>query len=670
MQHIHHHDQLTYDRERRAWTRQRATMSISPTSSPRWWSMFNPRTRHGQIYLSLLAVRCCSALYGHGYIHPDEWMQSGEPYFGLSTPGVDADTPWEWQPDKALRSLSTLVIQYAAVEPMIKIVKVLHGSLAGRSLFHIQRINMLLWTLALDISVVSVLPHRTARYVHYLFGISTAATTFLIRPFSNSHEAHLLAFCLLHASIFFRSPTWYTRGSMTGWHWAIPLALMAVDGFFTRFTFAIFALPLAVLVLYRHAQAAIGGHGCTAFRSLSTALAAAAVFFGLRIESETNFYTRSAKAFGMQVADLAGTGWVVPPINALLYNVKTENVAQHGLHPRWLHAVVNLPMMIGVANCVVIVIYGWHFVRDQLRPSSISEAPSTTAVEQDGQERKEVEPAIDVAASDIATASNQPDRSSVEHHEPYVDIERTIVGLSLSIVMSSLVILSISPHQEPRFLLALAFPSTVIMAYALQHPYFALRPRFVRTLCILHVAQHLIQLLLFSFLHQAALLPTLFSIDTAFSRLPLSSNSLFDRYEHHLLYRTFTVPFHLLPNKGSGLYPRVEQYDGSTSPEYVVQVASDACDHSWIYAPSWVVSDLQQHAERQAKVQLVKVDGWSWHVDLDHLGESWRLVAEVGWRQAFAIQKLHVRCERDDASRVGVLPRQQQQLEASSHEEL
>lgn len=38
---------------------------------------------------------------------------------------------------------------------------------------------------------------------------------------------------------------------------------------------------------------------------------------------------------------------VVTPYNNLLYNLSPENLAEHGLHPRWLHAVVNLPMVVG-----------------------------------------------------------------------------------------------------------------------------------------------------------------------------------------------------------------------------------------------------------------------------------------------------------------------------------
>ena len=33
------------------------------------------------------------------------------------------------------------------------------------------------------------------------------------------------------------------------------------------------------------------------------------------------------------------------PLNFLRYNLLPSNLAEHGVHPRWLHLVVNLPMV-------------------------------------------------------------------------------------------------------------------------------------------------------------------------------------------------------------------------------------------------------------------------------------------------------------------------------------
>ncbi len=46
--------------------------------------------------------------------------------------------------------------------------------------------------------------------------------------------------------------------------------------------------------------------------------------------------------------------WVVTPVNFLLYNIRTENTDIHGSHPRWLHGVVNAPLMFSVAWLVAV----------------------------------------------------------------------------------------------------------------------------------------------------------------------------------------------------------------------------------------------------------------------------------------------------------------------------
>ncbi len=142
------------------------------------------------------------------------------------------------------------------------------------------------------------------------------------------------------------------------------MAFFAVDGFFCRFTFASFALPPLAFLAYFYTRIIAEGYSKAVLRSIGAGLVGVLGMLWLRVGAETEHYTRTGQKNGIKVATLWGTNWVVPPINALLYNMKTDNVAQHGLHPRWLHAVVNMPMIVGLANCVVLAIYGWLFAND------------------------------------------------------------------------------------------------------------------------------------------------------------------------------------------------------------------------------------------------------------------------------------------------------------------
>ena len=61
---------------------------------------------------------------------------------------------------------------------------------------------------------------------------------------------------------------------------------------------------------------------------------------------------------------------VLTPYNLLLYNLSFENLAKHGLHPRWLHVTANLPMIVGPT----LVVYAVKTSREVLMmPSVIKE---------------------------------------------------------------------------------------------------------------------------------------------------------------------------------------------------------------------------------------------------------------------------------------------------------
>ena len=98
------------------------------------------------------------------------------------------------------------------------------------------------------------------------------------------------------------------------------------------------------------------------------------------------------------------------------YNSKTSNLRNHGLHPRWLHAVVNIPMMFGMLG-----IAGYHGVFKICRLlvgrqwTSLPKAQSVTSL------------------------------------------------MSASFLVP-LLALSVFPHQEPRFLLPLVIPLTFLHA--------------------------------------------------------------------------------------------------------------------------------------------------------------------------------------------------------------
>ena len=112
------------------------------------------------------------------------------------------------------------------------------------------------------------------------------------------------------------------------------LASVAICGLFTRITFAAFFLPLAFEVLkwsLRQSPFASRTWIRLVAPPLVTAVATAFVF----TYCDTRYFTTPHRGRGLELT----------PLNFLRYNMLPSNLAKHGLHPRWLHLVVNLPMI-------------------------------------------------------------------------------------------------------------------------------------------------------------------------------------------------------------------------------------------------------------------------------------------------------------------------------------
>lgn len=125
--------------------------------------------------------------------------------------------------------------------------------------------------------------------------------------------------------------------------WSISLGIFASLGLFCRFTFAIFALPLGIFYI-RLAQERNQTHAPKwkgIIRSASDAAVPALVVAAIHILFDTRYYSLQS---GRSIL-----GWpIVAPFNAAMYNFKINNLASHGIHPRWLHFAVNAPMVVGI----------------------------------------------------------------------------------------------------------------------------------------------------------------------------------------------------------------------------------------------------------------------------------------------------------------------------------
>ena len=243
-----------------------------------------------RLLLVAWAVRIVLAL-APGYVHPDGHFQCAQ------IAAADRSLwPWEWQGAAPCRS---------AVVPLALCFGAPWGVLAAR-----------LPTLALSF-VADYLVGRAAPggdvTIRLLFASAWPVMVFGSRPFSNTAEMLLLVALV--------------AGAVPRARWLVAGALGSL-GLWVRFTFAAFAAPHALDVM----RSFRGRPGKLVRAGALVALGACVAGFAL-VSLDTRFFNSPS--------------YVLTPLNSLAYNADPKNLAEHGLHPRFLHGVVNMPLLFG-----------------------------------------------------------------------------------------------------------------------------------------------------------------------------------------------------------------------------------------------------------------------------------------------------------------------------------
>lgn len=111
---------------------------------------------------------------------------------------------------------------------------------------------------------------------------------------------------------------------------------MITVGAFTRITILAFTLPIGLQVLYwTGLRGNFLSYPSFWLKQLICPVLLASLVASVFIIADTHYYGGDH------------THWIVTPWNFLGYNMISSNLVSHGIHPRWLHAVVNLPMIVG-----------------------------------------------------------------------------------------------------------------------------------------------------------------------------------------------------------------------------------------------------------------------------------------------------------------------------------
>lgn len=124
------------------------------------------------------------------------------------------------------------------------------------------------------------------------------------------------------------------------------ISTVTVLGFFNRPTFVAFALIPIFFWLYR----GIGTKSVTVvqFHSRLLMFVLCSIPTFLSVILIDSFYYGYITWGEIGMLDVSINNFVFTPLNFIRYNLNPKNLAKHGLHPRFLHGLVNIPLLFNV----------------------------------------------------------------------------------------------------------------------------------------------------------------------------------------------------------------------------------------------------------------------------------------------------------------------------------
>ncbi|KAI0585978.1 GPI mannosyltransferase 4 [Pyrenophora tritici-repentis] len=283
-----------------------------------------------RVYFLLILVRVYFAL-APSYLHPDENFQGPEVIAGRVFSYPVHET-WEFTSDHPIRSTFPLWLAYGWPMYILRWLWEGNGHDVSPSLVYwTLRILMLALSVVLeDWAIHELVASPRARRVAVVLVASSYVTwTFQTHTFSNSLETLLVTWSLVLIQRITEDK------KCSGILASSLLGFMAVVGVFNRITFPAFLIVPATTLLphFRRKPFSL------------VFLAAVALFTAfLAICVDTAFYTPGEFAFSKVF-----TAAIITPFNNFIYNSDSANLAQHGIHPRYQHFLVNLPQLLGPA---------------------------------------------------------------------------------------------------------------------------------------------------------------------------------------------------------------------------------------------------------------------------------------------------------------------------------
>lgn len=443
------------------------------------------------LYWIFAALRILLAMCPQiGYIHPDEFFQTVEVVTG-DVFHTHVERSWEFNVTNPIRSMVVPTLLYGSPLQILKGFNALVHYYTGWRVISsywtlvLPRLVMVALSFVVDYTVYQIcLLHKHS----YNKCLTTLASSYVMlifgsRTFSNTLEmifVSMLLYMVVHCmkrtaeTVYLQSlvqEAYDKADSVTekvklnrkrkiipehDFKFFLPISVLCIVGFFNRPTFVCFAV---VPLFYWFQRGVATDSYFTPFQIFNFRMASlipGAVLTGSLFVLFDSLYYGEITWHKLWWLTMSWSDWKCTPLQFILYNVVPGNLDQHGTHPRYLHTLINIPLLFGPLGIISLISAAYFFC------------------EMIGNEWRK---------------------------KPGV---RTAYALTTFTFVVSLGSLSVIPHQEPRFLIPLIVPLVIMNAHKLRWRLGSWRP-----LLGLWYLFNVLMVIFYGFIHQGGVLPTI-----------------------------------------------------------------------------------------------------------------------------------------------------------------
>lgn len=414
----------------------------------------SPIKRKIKLYWILAALRILLTLVPqNGYIHPDEYFQSIEVISGDRF-DIDVYKPWEFNATFPIRTIFIPQMIVGTSYALLKFLSPYAFYIFGTTLISpyyllvFPRLFICILSFVSDYCLYKICCMCGQNYKVRLitFASSYVMLTYATRVFSNSLELILTSLLLYYTAqcmvfsekVIIQSDYLSSKydeakngvervkyykllGSLPphSLNHCFKIATITIIGLFNRPTFIAFAFPPIFFWLQRGLGSRNIGFLHFHIRIFIFIICSipTAIFF-IIVDS---FYFGYLTMGEIGNLDISMNNFVVTPLNFLKYNVNSKNLETHGLHPRFLHFLLNIPLLYNVLGIIGL----FTFARMSF--------------------------------------------SGLKGRWLELPRIQSIVGLMTLSFILPIALLSLFPHQEPRFIIPVILPLVFLYAPKLNH---------------------------------------------------------------------------------------------------------------------------------------------------------------------------------------------------------